>query len=241
MQFNSLEFILFFGFVVSFYFWLPFRLRNYFLLIASYYFYMCWKLEYVILIILSTSVDYFTGMAMGRSKILWQKKLFLGLSLTFNLSILFFFKYWNFFTESVQAAFSGIDILSQFPAFNVLLPVGISFYTFQSLSYCIDIYRGDRKPETNFLTFAVFVSFFPQLVAGPIERSTRLIPQFYIKQKFDYDRVTSGLRRMAMGFVKKIVVADHLAPFVTQIYADPQSANGFILCLGTIFFAYQID
>jgi len=210
------------------------------LLLASYYFYMCWKAEYVVLIMASTLVDYYAGIQMGRQDSKLKRRKYLILSLITNLGLLFSFKYANFFNSSFQTVLSHFNIFYDIPGFSLLLPVGISFYTFQTLSYSIDVYRGIRKPERHLGIFALYVSFFPQLVAGPIERSQRLLPQFYKKHEFDYQRVTSGLKLMAWGFFKKLVIADRVAVYVNAVYGDPQNFTGAPVILATYFFAIQI-
>lgn len=241
MLFNSLEFLFFFPIVVGVFFALPHRFRWALLLLASYYFYMCWKPEYVLLILASTLIDYFAARGMekagDRRKL---KQALLGLSLATNLGLLFGFKYFNFFNDSVRAVCDRFNIFYDVAAFDVLLPVGISFYTFQTLSYSIDVYRGKKTAERHFGLFALYVSFFPQLVAGPIERPSHLIPQFRREQKFDPIRAGSGLRLMLFGFVKKLVVADRLAVYVDSVYADPSMHSGPTLAIATIFFAIQI-
>ena len=210
MLFNSFEYLIFFPLVVALYFALPYRWRWAFLLAASYYFYMCWRVEYIFLIIASTLVNYYASIIMGRCSKKSSKVKYLVFSLIINLGLLFFFKYYNFFSENVNEVFSHFNIFYNLPEFNLLLPVGISFYTFQTIGYAVDVYKGKTDPETHLGKFALYVSFFPQLVAGPIERSTRLLPQFYKKMDFDSQRVTSGLRLILWGFFKKVVVADRL-------------------------------
>jgi D-alanyl-lipoteichoic acid acyltransferase DltB (MBOAT superfamily) len=240
MLFNSIEFLFFFPIVVTLYFALPHRYRWPLLLIASYYFYMCWKAEYIILLIVSTLIDYYAGLQMGRTTNQSKRKKFLILSLFSNLAILFSFKYFNFFNDSVRSLFNQWNIFYNVPVFEVLLPIGISFYTFQTMSYSIDVYLGRMKPERHLGIFALYVSFFPQLVAGPIERATSLLPQFYKLQRLDYERVASGLRLMAWGFFKKLVIADRLAVVVDTVYADPTQFSGPALAVATYFFAFQI-
>lgn len=240
MLFNSAEFLVFFPIVVGIYFLTPHRWRWVLLLAASYYFYMSWKAEYIFLILLSTGIDYWAGLQMGKRAERTARRPFLILSLCSNLGILFAFKYFNFFNDSTRALFDGLNIFYDVPAFNVLLPVGISFYTFQTLSYSIDVFRGRQEPERHLGIFALYVAFFPQLVAGPIERSLNLLPQFRQKVAFDYERVTSGLRLMAWGFFKKVVIADKLALLVDGVYGDPQAHTGLTLIFATYFFAYQI-
>ena len=240
MLFNSIHFLLFFPVVVVLYFLLPHKYRWIFLLVASYYFYMCWKAEYIFLIIASTTVDYFAGIKMEEAKSTRRKRLFLMLSLLSNLGLLFTFKYFNFLSDSVHLAFQSINIFYDAPTFKLLLPVGISFYTFQTLSYSIDIFKGKRKAERHLGYFALYVSFFPQLVAGPIERSTRLLPQFFVKQEFSMSNLGDGLKLMMWGFFKKVVIADRLAILVNQVYNHSEMHNGVTLLIATYFFAFQI-
>ena len=222
------------------YFLLPPRFRWAFLLGASYYFYMCWKAEYLVLIVISTLIDYVAGLRMGKTTVRSRRKKYLMLSLVANLGILFTFKYANFFSESLRVALNQFNIFYDMPMFDLLLPVGISFYTFQSMSYTIDVYRGEQQPERHLGKFALYVAFFPQLVAGPIERSLRLLPQFDRVFKFDYERVVSGLRLMLWGFFKKLVIADRLAIYVNEAYNHPAEYQGLTLLLATYFFAIQI-
>ena len=240
MLFNSLHFLIFFPIIVGLYFSIAHKYRWIILLIGSYYFYMSWKPEYVILIMISTLVDYIAGIQISRSKTQKRKKGFLGLSLFSNLGLLFAFKYFNFFSDSVRDVLQQLAIPLDPMTIKVLLPVGISFYTFQTLSYTIDIYRGKIKPEKHLGIFAVYVSFFPQLVAGPIERAKNLLPQFFQKHEFEYKRVTDGLKLMMWGFFKKIVIADRLAIIVNTVYNDPTNYTGIPLILATVFFAFQI-
>ncbi len=240
MLFNSIEFLMFFPIVVAFYFLIAHRFRWVFLLLASYYFYMCWKPEYVVLIMLSTVLDYLVALKMGATLNKKVRKKYLMVSLVSNLGLLFLFKYFNFFSENANAFFAQFSITSNVPHLNLLLPIGISFYTFQTLSYSIDVYRGVKKPERHLGYFALYVSFFPQLVAGPIERSTHLMPQFFKKKYFDTDRVISGIKQMSWGFFKKVVIADNIAILVDQVYSQPTSYTGFILLLATVSFSFQI-
>jgi D-alanyl-lipoteichoic acid acyltransferase DltB (MBOAT superfamily) len=193
-----------------------------------------------VLIVISTLIDYGAGIWMGKTAEKSKRKKYLILSLFANLGILFSFKYANFFNDSLRMMLDQFNIFYDFPGFNVLLPVGISFYTFQSLSYSIDVYRGQKEPERNPIKFALYVAFFPQLVAGPIERSTRLLPQFDRRTRFDYDRFISGLRLMLWGFFKKVVIADRLAIYVNEVYNSPAEYQGLTLILATYFFAFQI-
>lgn len=240
MLFNSLQYLIFFPLVVGAFFALPHRYRWLLLLAASYYFYMCWKPEYAVLIFVSTLIDYWAALQMGKTGERRKRRKYLVLSLVANLGILFSFKYFNFFNDSIRALCDSVNIFYGVSALDLLLPVGISFYTFQTLSYTIDVYKGTRQPERHFGIFAVYVSFFPQLVAGPIERSTRLMPQFFEKKKFEYDRVVSGLQLVLWGLFKKIVIADRLAVYVNQVYNHPGDFSGGPLILATYFFAFQI-
>ncbi len=240
MAYNSLHYLLFFPIIIFIYFLIPDRKRWILLLLASYYFYMCWKLEYVLLIIASTLIDYYAGIQMGKTDVKSERKKYLIISLLVNLGLLFSFKYFNFVNESIRAIFGYYNIFYNVPAFNVLLPVGISFYTFQTLSYTIDVYRGDKDAEKHLGIFALYVSFFPQLVAGPIERSTRLLPQFFEKHDFNYENITSGLKQMLWGFFKKIVIADRLSIYVSAVYNNQEQHNGISLLLATFFFTVQV-
>jgi len=240
MLFNSIEFFLFFPFVFITYYVISPKYRWLFLLVASYYFYMSWKPEYAILIMASTVIDYFAGLGIGKSN---SKKVRLSLllvSLCTNLGLLFTFKYFNFFIDSVNSVSGIIPESPTLSQVDLILPVGISFYTFQTLSYTIDIYKGHQQPERHFGKFALFVSFFPQLVAGPIERSVHLLPQFSQKVSFNYDQVVSGLRLVLWGLFKKMVIADRLALIVNEVYGNHENYAGFQLILGTVFFAFQI-
>jgi D-alanyl-lipoteichoic acid acyltransferase DltB (MBOAT superfamily) len=210
------------------------------LLAASYYFYACWRPEYLILIVASTLVDYWAGISMGRTKNKIRRRKYLLFSLVCNLGILFTFKYFNFINESLRSAMDTLGFSYRVPSLNVLLPVGISFYTFQTLSYSIDVYRGEKTPERHPGIFALYVSFFPQLVAGPIERSDRLLPQFYRKKEIDWERIKSGMMLMLWGFFKKLVIADRVAIYIDQIYADPASYRGLGVLLALYLFMYQI-
>jgi len=240
MLFNSLQFIFFFPIVVAAYFAMKPKYRWILLLLASYYFYMCWNYKYIVLIIFSTVVDYFAGILLYKTSNRKLRILVLMASLTTNLGLLFFFKYFNFFGESINFLLQKVNIFYHIPAYHFLLPVGISFYTFQTLSYTIDIYKGKQKPEYHFGRFALFVSFFPQLVAGPIERSTNLLPQFREVYSFDYERVKNGLLLMGWGFFKKVVIADRLAEYVNLVYNNPGEFSGLHDIIATFFFSFQI-
>ncbi len=210
------------------------------LLLASYYFYMAWKPEYILLILVSTVIDYYCGLKMGGLTEKKQRRPYLYLSLLTNLGILFTFKYFNFFNGSLQDLATYFDWAYEGPTMQLLLPMGISFYTFQTMSYSVDIYQGKLKPEKHFGIFALFVSFFPQLVAGPIERASNLLPQFRKTFTFSREKTTSGLQLMAWGMFKKVVVADRLAVLVNTVYNQPGEFEGVSLLLATLFFAFQI-
>lgn len=245
MTFNSINFILFFPIVVLIYFLIPQRTKNIWLLVCSYYFYMSWNPKYVVLIALSTVITWLGGGIIGTlnesgldSK--RKQKLYLVLCIASNLLILGFFKYYIFLSGNLIRLLSRMGIGIQIPAFDVLLPVGISFYTFQALGYIIDVYRGSIKPERNLLQYALFISFFPQLVAGPIERSKNLIRQIHEPHYFDEERVARGLLLMAWGFFKKLVIADRAALLVTAVYSAYTNYTGLQIAVATAFFAVQI-
>lgn len=240
MLFNSIEYLIFLPAVVVLYFALPVRWRWVLLLAASYFFYMCWKAEYVVLIMASTLVDYYAGIKMGSLKEKSKRKKYLVLSLIVNLGILGGFKYFNFFSESVNQLFSQFHVYYDTPVFKVLLPVGISFYTFQTLSYTIDVYRGVKKPEKHPGIFALYVAFFPQLVAGPVERSTNLLPQLHEKKTFSSERLVSGAKLILWGFFKKIVIADRIGMYVNSVYENPADHAGVSIILATTLFAFQL-
>jgi D-alanyl-lipoteichoic acid acyltransferase DltB (MBOAT superfamily) len=240
MLFNSLEFLIFFPVVLIIYHQLSFRFRGIFLLLASYYFYMSWNPTYIILILASTIVDYYSALQIGNSDQKHIKKFYLILSIIVNLGLLFTFKYFDFFSTSVQTATNSLGFDWEMPMLNVLLPVGISFYTFQTMSYTIDIYRGRFKPEKNFIYFALYVSYFPQLVAGPIERGRKLLPQLKRENQISIEDVYFGLNKIAYGFFKKVVVADNVAVYVDSVYADPSAYSGVTLFIATFFFFIQL-
>lgn len=240
MLFNSVDYLIFFPVVIALYFAIPVKWRWLLLLIASYYFYMCWKAEYVILIMVTTLVDYFVALKMGQVTSRKKKKHYLVLSIIVNLGMLAGFKYLNFFTDSVNLLFREINVFHSLPLFNILLPVGISFYIFQSLSYTIDVYRGVILPEKHAGKFALYVSFFPQLVAGPIERPNHLLPQIHQPRSFDQQRLVSGLKLMLWGYFKKVVIADRLGMFVGYVYENPSEHTGLTVILATVLFAFQL-
>ena len=242
MLFNSLHFLVFFPVVVGLYYGLPPRWRGLLLLLASYYFYMSWRAVYALLLLATTLLDYYSGYRMSQLPSKRARRPWLYLSLVSNLGTLFVFKYFNFFWAAVGQVASALHLPpAAGPALGLLLPVGVSFYTFQSVGYIIDVYQGRLEAERNFGRFALFVAFFPQLVAGPIERGGHMLPQFRRVHKFDYQRVVSGLRLMAWGLFKKVVVADRLALLVNPIFNNPrQHPEGPLLVLATLAFTFQI-
>jgi D-alanyl-lipoteichoic acid acyltransferase DltB (MBOAT superfamily) len=243
MLFNSLEFLLFLP-TVFFLYWFVFknqlRAQNVLLLVASYIFYGWWDWRFLSLIIASTFLDYFIALQIGKTDISKNRKLLMGISLVGNLGMLGFFKYYNFFVSSWVEAWSSIGVSMDASTLNIILPVGISFYTFQTLSYTIDVYRKEMEPTKSFVDFAAFVTFFPQLVAGPIERASHLLPQFYKKRVFDYHNAVEGVKLIIWGLFKKIVVADNCAFFVNKIFDHPEVYSSGELFICMVFFAFQI-
>ncbi len=253
MLFNSFHYLMFFPVVVAVFYLFPKKSRKtptmqwIWLLICSYYFYMSWNAVYAILMAFSTLVTYASGLLIGRANHLEDertklrlKRLWVVLCIGINLSILFFFKYYNFVAANLNGLLSALGIGEAVPAHSYLLPVGISFYTFQALGYSIDVYRGEIPAEKNLGKYAVFVSFFPQLVAGPIERSKNLLGQFNEKHTFDYDRIKSGLVLMLWGYFQKMVIADRAAGVVDIVYNNYTSSNGVQIIVATVLFAVQI-
>ena len=235
MIFNSLEFLIFYPLVVLLYFIVKPKYRWTLLLVASYYFYMVWKPVYLILLIASTVVNYFISLKLDDIVKEKKRKVLLYISLAFNLGMLFVFKYFNFMIDSINNVMG-----TEFNYLNLLLPMGISFYTFQALSYTVDVYKKRYLAEKHLGIFALYISFFPQLVAGPIERADRLIPQFHEKKEFNYENCTYGLKRMAIGFFKKVVIADRIAVIVNAIYNNPHEYSGGYFIVATICFGIQI-
>jgi alginate O-acetyltransferase complex protein AlgI len=240
MLFNSLEYFLFLPLVFLLYYSLPGKYRWALLLACSYYFYMCWEVNYIFLIFTSTLIDYFSAIKIEQASSKSAKKSWMFLSIASNLGILFFFKYFNFFTDTIELSLGVFNIKTAFPDFDILLPVGISFYTFQSLSYTIDVYKGESKAERHFGYFALFVSYFPQLVAGPIEKASRLIPKLKEVNPFNYDLAVSGTKLIALGLFKKTVIADRLSPYVAMVFDHPNDYQGIPVIVASVFFAFQI-
>lgn len=243
MLFNSFTCLVFFA-VVFIIYWLPLKdkiqKQNGFLLLASYVFYGWWDWRFLGLIALSTLLDYIIGNQLSKHKKVAYRKTLLAVSMVFNLGILCYFKYVNFFIENWISAWASLGFTSNMTSINIILPVGISFYTFQTLSYTIDVYRRKIKPTTSLLNFATFVAFFPQLVAGPIERASHLLPQFSAKRTFNYKYAMSGLYLIVWGLFKKIVIADTCATYVTTIFDNYETMNTLSLFLGAVYFAFQI-
>ncbi len=240
MVFNSLSFLIFFPVVTLAYFLLPKKARPAWLLLASYYFYMCWNAKYAVLIATSTLVTYVCALGVGRVNTLGAKRLVMAAGLAVNLGILGFFKYYGFFTDILSRVLGMIGVGLHLPAFDVLLPVGISFYTFQALGYMLDVYFGKIKPEKNLLRYALFVSFFPQLVAGPIERSENLLRQVNEEHDFEFARARDGALIMLLGFFEKLIVADRASLYVNAVYDQWEIAAGWQIALATVAFAFQI-
>ncbi len=238
MNFNSFEFLIFFPIVFIFNYAVPTKYRFIPLLIASYYFYMSWNPELVFLILFTTAVSYFSGILMGNKP--QKRKLWLIISIISSLSVLFFFKYYNFLAGGVSSLVSLFAKGTDFTIEGLLLPVGISFYTFQTLSYSIDVYRGNLLAEKNFFYYALFVSFFPQLVAGPIERPENLLPQLKEEHKINHSDIAIGAKRALTGFFKKVVVADIAAGYVNGVFNAPSDASGSSVLVASVLFAVQI-
>ena len=243
MLFNSVDFAIFLPIVFVLYWFVVnknLKHQNIMLLVASYYFYSVWDSRFMFLLIFSTLLDYFTGLKMAGAKSKVSKKFWLWLSIGINLGFLGIFKYYDFFVTSLAEALSMLGLKANFQTLNVILPVGISFYTFHGLSYVIDIYNDKIKPEKNFVDYAVFVSFFPLLVAGPIERATHLLPQIQRKRVFNYSQATDGLRQILWGLFKKIVIADSCAVYSNLAFTDSAHHSGSTLLLGVFCFTIQI-
>lgn len=243
MLFNSFNYLIFFPIVFGLYWWLnnkSLKWQNIMLLVASYCFYSCWDWRFVFLLAFSTGLDYFSGITIYEAKTKAKKKLWLFLSVGINLGFLGFFKYYNFFIESFAEMIRNFGFQPHYSTLQIILPVGISFYTFHGLSYIFDIYYDKIKPSYNWVNYTLFVCFFPLLVAGPIERATHLLPQLEKPRKFDYTKAVDGLRQILWGLFKKVVIADNCAVFANQIFNDSAHQSGSNLVLGAIFFTFQI-
>lgn len=251
MLFNSIDFLIFFPVVVLVYYIIPDKVKHYWLLISSYYFYMCWNAKYAILIFFSTLITYLSGLLIdyvkrkspaevNTDKHIDMMKIIVAVTFVLELMPLFFYKYFNFSMGLLSSVFGKAGIALNLPVFDVIIPVGISFYTFQALSYTMDVYRDEVYAEKNFFRYALFVSFFPQLVAGPIERSKNLLIQLAKPAKFNYEKARSGLMLMLWGFFLKLVLADRIAIFVDCVYNNYSEYTGFYIITATVLFAFQI-
>jgi alginate O-acetyltransferase complex protein AlgI len=239
MLFNSVNFLIFFIVVTSIYFLIPYNKRWFLLLISSCYFYMAFVPVYILILGFTIVIDYFAGIFI-ESSTGKKRKIFLICSLIANIGVLAIFKYFNFLNHNLSFLLQGFGLTNPVPFLSILLPIGLSFHTFQAMSYTIEVYRGNQKAERHFGIYSLYVMFYPQLVAGPIERPQNLLHQFREKFDFDYDRVTSGLRLMIWGLFKKVVIADRLAIVADTVYNNPQNHNSLGLIIGTLFFSFQI-
>ncbi|MFA5849795.1 MAG: MBOAT family O-acyltransferase [Bacteroidales bacterium] len=243
MLFNSVNFAIFLPIVFILYWFVKkgnLRYQNILLLVSSYFFYACWDWRFMFLLIFSTLLDYFTGIKIHEATNRRKKLFWLWLSIGVNLGFLGVFKYYNFFAASFADGLALLGLKANLGSLQVILPVGISFYTFHGLSYVLDLYKNKIKPERNFVNYSVFVSFFPLLVAGPIERATHLLPQIIKKRAFDYSKAVDGLRQILWGLFKKIVIADNCAEFANTIFNNSGGYSGSTLVLGALFFTFQI-
>ena len=241
MNFNSLAFLIYLPVVVGIYWLLPFKSRKYWLLAASYFFYMYWNPTFIFLLLFSTAVDYFCSLGMDRFREnAGIRKALLLTSVCMNLGLLFFYKYFDFFVGNVNSLCGALGMAYRVPELGLILPVGISFYTFQTMSYTIDVYRGDFPAEKDPITFALYVTYFPQLVAGPIESPGNLLPQLTKEQYFNRDDMTAGIRILLCGFFRKCVVADFCGIYVNQVFANMDTANSFAIFCGGALFCIQM-
>ncbi|MEO8583297.1 MAG: MBOAT family O-acyltransferase, partial [Flavitalea sp.] len=240
MLFNSIEFIIFFILVTSLFFFLSHKYRWGLLLIASCVFYMFFKWEYILILFFTIVVDYYAGILIESAKTPNRRKRFLVMSIFANVGVLAVFKYYNFINDNITGLASMFGATNHIPYLKMLLPIGLSFHTFQAMSYTIEVYRGNFKAEKHFGIYALYVMFYPQLVAGPIERPQNMLHQFHEKKYFNKANFISGLKLMLYGFFKKIVIADRLAIYVDTVYSDPSHHFGFQIITASIFFAFQI-
>lgn len=243
MLFNSISFAIFLPIVFILYWFATkgnLKFQNILLLISSWYFYACWDYRFLFLLIFSILLDYYTGIKIYETENRSLKKVWLWLSISVNLGFLGVFKYYNFFASSFADALSLLGIESNLATLEIILPIGISFYTFHGLSYVIDLYRNRIKPERSFIDYSVFVSFFPLLVAGPIERATHLLPQIIKKREFNYSQAVDGLQQILWGLFKKIVIADNCAKYANTIFNNSADYSGSMLVIGALFFTFQI-
>ena len=243
MLFNSIDFAIFLPIVFILYWFVTakhLKLQNLLLVGASYFFYAFWDWRFLSLIVFSTVLDFTVGLLLEKENNQGRRKLYLLISVVVNLGFLGFFKYFNFFLENFIEVYSLFGMSLRASSLQIILPVGISFYTFQTMSYTIDVYRKNLKPTKNFIAFSAFVSFFPQLVAGPIERAAQFLPQFYVKRKFDKENAVRGLRQILWGLFKKVVIADNCAVYANEIFNNYPDYSGSTLILGAVFFTFQI-
>ena len=240
MLFNSIDFLFFFPLVTILYYAIPHKYRWFLLLMASCVFYMWFIPQYILILSITIVIDYIAGILIERTLSRKRKKLYLIISIISTCLVLFLFKYFNFFNANLAKIAQLLDFNYSIKALEIILPLGLSFHTLQSLAYIIEVYRGEQKAEYNFGIYSLYVMFYPQLVAGPIERPQNLLRQFYEKHSFDYKRVTDGLKLMVVGLFKKIVIADRLAIFVNQVYDSPTQYNGLTLVVATVLFAFQV-
>jgi alginate O-acetyltransferase complex protein AlgI len=243
MLFNSIDFAIFLPIVFVLYWFATkgsIRLQNILLLVSSYFFYACWDWRFMFLLIFSTVLDYYTGIKIFEASSKRNKLFWLWLSIGINLGFLGVFKYYNFFAASFADGLSLLGFKANLSTLQVILPVGISFYTFHGLSYVIDLYKNRIQPERDFINYSVFVSFFPLLVAGPIERATHLLPQILKKREFNYANAVDGMRQILWGLFKKIVIADNCAEYANAIFSNSDDSSGSTLVLGALFFTFQI-
>jgi D-alanyl-lipoteichoic acid acyltransferase DltB (MBOAT superfamily) len=243
MLFNSIDFAIFLPIVFVLYWFVTqknLKLQNFLVVVVSYVFYGWWDWRFLSLIVFSTLVDYVIGVLLSKEEHTIKRKLYIGISIVVNLGFLGFFKYYNFFLDNFITAFSFFGQSISGSGLNIILPVGISFYTFQTLSYSIDVYRKKLEPTKDFVAFSAFVCFFPQLVAGPIERASSLLPQFYKKRQFEYEKAVDGMRQILWGLFKKVVIADNCAILVNTIFENQESYSGSSLLIGAFLFSFQI-
>ncbi len=243
MLFNSIDFAIFLPIVFILYWFVTnknLKLQNFLIVVTSYIFYGWWDWRFLFLIFSSTIIDYFVGIALSKQENIIKRKTLLWISVIVNLGVLGFFKYYNFFLDNFITAFLFLGGNIEASSLNIILPVGISFYTFQTLSYTIDVYKKKLEPTKDFIAFSAFVSFFPQLVAGPIERASNLLPQFYKKRIFNNSKAINGLHLILWGLFKKIVIADSCAIYVNDIFSNYENMNSLSLILGSFYFAFQI-
>lgn len=240
MLFNSVDFLIFFPVVTLLYFLLPYKFRWFLLLAASCYFYMAFVPYYILILAFTIIIDYFAGICIEQASDQRHRKAWLIASLAANIGILCFFKYFNFFNDNLASLCGLLNVHDPVPFLKIVLPIGLSFHTFQAMSYTIEVYRGNFKAERHFGIYALYVMFYPQLVAGPIERPQNILPQFYKKVNFDSARVISGLRLMVWGLLKKVVIADRLTQLVDHLYDKPEQSHGIGLLVATYFFTIQI-